>query len=68
LAAEQSAAIGCPLDQSAAAPALASAGLILVARCVALFAGLRDGWLIARPSHFQLDNLRKAAATASPGT
>ena len=40
----------------------ARAGLIPVARCVALLAGLRGGRLIARPSFFQLDNLRRARA------
>ena len=38
----------------------ARAGLIPVARYVALLAGLRGGKLIARPSFFQLDNLRRA--------
>jgi len=38
----------------------AGAGLVPVARCVALLAGLRGGRLIARPSFFQLDNLRRA--------
>ena len=38
----------------------ARAGLVPVARCVALLAGLRGGRLIARPSFFQLDNLRRA--------
>jgi modification methylase len=42
------------------------AGLIPVARCVALLAGLRGGKLIARPSFFQLDNLRRARAKGQP--
>ena len=44
----------------------ASAGLIPVARCVALLAGLRGGRLIARPSFFQLDNLRRARRHGQP--
>ena len=42
------------------------AGLVPVARCVALIAGLRDGRLIARPSFFQLDNLRRARRRGQP--
>jgi modification methylase len=42
------------------------AGLEPVARHVALLAGLRDGRLIARPSFFQLDNLRKARRRGEP--
>ena len=42
------------------------AGLIPVARCVALLAGLRGGRLIARPSFFQLDNLRRARRHGQP--
>ena len=42
------------------------AGLVPVARCVALLAGLRDGRLIARPSFFQLDNLRRARRHGQP--
>jgi hypothetical protein len=44
----------------------ARAGLVPVARCVALLAGLRGGRLIARPSFFQLDNLRRARAKGQP--
>ncbi len=44
----------------------ARAGLVPVARCVALIAGLRDGRLIARPSFFQLDNLRRARRRGQP--
>ena len=44
----------------------ARAGLVPVARCVALLAGLRGGKLIARPSFFQLDNLRRARAKGQP--
>ena len=44
----------------------ARAGLIPVARCVALLAGLRGGKLIARPSFFQLDNLRRARRHGQP--
>ncbi len=42
------------------------AGLVPVARCVALLAGLRGGRLIARPSFFQLDNLRRARRQGQP--
>jgi modification methylase len=42
------------------------AGLVPEARCVALLAGLRDGRLIARPSFFQLDNLRKGRRRGEP--
>ena len=44
----------------------ASAGLIPAARCVALLAGLRGGHLVARPSFFQLDNLRKGRRRGEP--
>jgi len=44
----------------------ARAGLVPVARCVALLAGLRGGRLIARPSFFQLDNLRRARRRGQP--
>ena len=44
----------------------ARAGLIPAARCVALLAGLRGGQLIARPSFFQLDNLREARRRGEP--
>ena len=47
----------CPPPSSPPGP---RAGLIPAARCVALLAGLRGGRLIARPSFFQLDNLRRA--------
>jgi hypothetical protein len=42
------------------------AGLEPVARHAALLAGLRDGRLIARPSFFQLENLRKARQRGEP--
>ena len=42
------------------------AGLVPVARCVALLAGLRGGQLIPRPSFFQLDNIRKARRRGQP--
>jgi len=51
---------------SAVIAAGARAGLVPVARCVALLAGLRDGRLIARPSFFQLDNLRRARRHGHP--
>ena len=45
----------------------ARAGLVPVARCVALLAGLRERHgCIARPSFFQLDNLRRARAKGEP--
>jgi modification methylase len=44
----------------------ARAGLVPAARCVALLAGLRGGQLIARPSFFQLDNLRRARRRGQP--
>lgn len=44
----------------------AAAGLIPVERCVALLAGLRDGMLVARPSFFQLRNLREARTRGKP--
>jgi hypothetical protein len=43
-----------------------AAGLQLVDRCVALIAGVRDGRLIARPSFFQLRNLRAARQAGTP--
>ena len=46
--------------------AAARAGLIPAARCVALLAGLRGGQLIARPSFFQLHNLREARGRGEP--
>ena len=42
------------------------AGLIPLERCVALLAGIRDGELIARPSFFQLNNVRKKRAEGHP--
>jgi modification methylase len=44
----------------------ARAGLVPAARHVALLAGLRGGKLVARPSFFQLDNLRKARRRGQP--
>lgn len=43
-----------------------NAGLHMHERCVALIAGIRDGRLIARPSFFQLKNLRAAIASGDP--
>jgi hypothetical protein len=51
---------------SAVLAAGAAAGLVPAARHVALLAGLRDGGLVARPSFFQLDNLRKARRRGQP--
>ncbi len=44
----------------------ARAGLVPVARHAALLAGLRGGKLIARPSFFQLHNLRQARRDGQP--
>jgi hypothetical protein len=44
----------------------AHAGLVPVARSVALLAGPRDERLIARPSFFELDNLRRARRHGHP--
>ncbi|NUP48479.1 MAG: site-specific DNA-methyltransferase [Catenulispora sp.] len=38
------------------------AGLVPIERCVALLGGIRDGQFIARPSFFQLANIRKERA------
>ncbi|WP_052442572.1 TRM11 family SAM-dependent methyltransferase [Streptacidiphilus neutrinimicus] len=43
-----------------------AAGLVLVERCVALLAAVRDGHLQARPSFFQLRNVRAARAAGIP--
>ncbi|MGC0318933.1 TRM11 family SAM-dependent methyltransferase [Kitasatospora acidiphila] len=43
-----------------------NAGLTPVERCVALLAGVRDGHLAARPSFFQLKNVRTARAAGVP--
>jgi modification methylase len=42
------------------------AGLTPVDRCVALLAAVRDGALVARPSFFQLQAVRKARAAGIP--
>ena len=42
------------------------AGLTPVARCVALLAGIRDAGQVARPSFFQLNNVRKAREAGEP--
>lgn len=44
----------------------AIAGLNPVQRCVALLAGVREGELIARPSFFQLANVRRARDEGEP--
>jgi modification methylase len=51
---------------SAVVEAGRAAGLVPVERCVALLAGVRGGQLIARPSFFQLDAVRKARARGRP--
>jgi modification methylase len=43
-----------------------AAGLTPIERCVALLAGLDGDHLVARPSFFQLDNVRKARARGEP--
>jgi modification methylase len=43
-----------------------AAGLVPFARNVALLVGLRGGGLVARPSFFQLDRVRKARARGLP--
>jgi modification methylase len=43
-----------------------AAGLAPVERCVALLSAIRDGRLVARPSFFQLQQLRKARAAGIP--
>ncbi|MFI7081795.1 TRM11 family SAM-dependent methyltransferase [Micromonospora sp. NPDC049903] len=42
------------------------AGLVPTERCVALLAAVRDGHLVARPSFFQLQQVRKARAGGTP--
>nr|WP_088979149.1 DNA methyltransferase [Micromonospora coxensis] len=42
------------------------AGLIPTERCVALLAAVRDGHLVARPSFFQLQAVRKARTSGTP--
>ncbi|WP_431884156.1 TRM11 family SAM-dependent methyltransferase [Micromonospora gifhornensis] len=42
------------------------AGLVPIERCVALLAAVRDGHLVARPSFFQLQQVRKARAGGVP--
>ncbi|GAA1082812.1 TRM11 family SAM-dependent methyltransferase [Kitasatospora arboriphila] len=43
-----------------------AAGLVPVERCIALLAGVRDGHLVARPSFFQLKNVRAARTAGVP--
>jgi modification methylase len=43
-----------------------AAGLMPIERCVALLAAVRDGRLVARPSFFQLQQVRKARAAGVP--
>ena len=42
------------------------AGLTPTERCVALLAAVRDGQLVARPSFFQLQQVRKARTSGTP--
>ncbi|MFL6117469.1 MAG: TRM11 family SAM-dependent methyltransferase [Catenulispora sp.] len=42
------------------------AGLTPIERCVALLAGVRDGELVARPSFFQLSNIRRKREAGHP--
>lgn len=43
-----------------------AAGLVLIDRCVALIAGIRNGRLVPRGSFFQLRNVRLARASGDP--
>ncbi|MEY9969256.1 modification methylase [Streptacidiphilus sp. MAP12-16] len=43
-----------------------AAGLVPVERCVALLAAVRDEGLVARPSFYQLKNIREARAAGVP--
>jgi hypothetical protein len=51
---------------SAVIAAGTAAGLVPVERCVALLAALRDGRLHARPSFFQLQQIRRARTNGVP--
>lgn len=51
---------------SAVLAAGTAAGLTPAERCVALLAGIRDGHLIARPSFFQMKNVRDARRRGIP--
>jgi SAM-dependent methyltransferase len=51
---------------SAVLAAGTTAGLIPVERCVALLAAVRGGRLVARPSFFQLQQIRRARAAGVP--
>jgi SAM-dependent methyltransferase len=51
---------------SAVVAAGAAAGLTPIERCIALLAAVRDGHLVARPSFFQLQQVRKARAAGVP--
>ena len=51
---------------SAVVAAGIEAGLTPLERCVALLAAVRDGRLVARPSFFQLQQVRKARAGGMP--
>jgi hypothetical protein len=51
---------------SAVLAAGAAAGLVPVERCVALLAAVRGGRLVARPSFFQLQQIRRARAAGVP--
>ena len=42
------------------------AGLVPTERCVALLAAVRDGHLVARPSFFQLQQIRRARTAGAP--
>jgi modification methylase len=51
---------------SAVIAAGVAAGLVPIERCVALLAAVRDGQLVARPSFFQLQQVRRARAGGVP--
>ncbi len=51
---------------SAVVAAGVAAGLTPIERCIALLAAVRDGHLVARPSFFQLQQVRRARALGVP--
>ena len=51
---------------SAVIAAGTAAGLVPIERCIALLSAARDGRLVARPSFFQLQQVRKARALGVP--
>jgi len=51
---------------SAVIAAGTAAGLVPIERCIALLTAVRDGHLVARPSFFQLQQVRRARALGVP--